>query len=267
MRAHGLRKQHVKLLQVLLNIRGPNLTARQLSRAAELPLTRTYQALRDLSTWGLVSKDLGPRMTFGPPQGGQAFRKFFSVRTDELLSHQQTLLDMIAEIGIRGREMEVVPNRHEFYQAIYQLFGKASSVKMISRSHWGILPDREPDYWRTRAWQTLRKRIEEGIEMNYLIDVQSLRRSINRWNAVAVHSNIRWLLGQPEVRMAVGSIPNMTSVIMTPEGTVFGFRHAGEHVTSKGLVVRSRDFLHFFNGVFDSFFNSGRDFHGLKNGS
>lgn len=264
LRAHGLRKQHVKLLQILLNGRGSNLTARQLSRAAELPLNRTYQALRELNSLGLIEKRLGPRMTFSPPNSGQAFRKFFSARTEQLLASQQTLLDMIAELGIRGRELEVLPNRHEFYQAIYQLFGQASSIKILSRSHWGILPDREPCFWRNKAWHILKSKIENGTEVHYLVDVPTLRRGIDRWNATVVHSNIRWLLSQPSVRLAAGSVSNMTSTIITPEGAIIGFRHAGEHLTAKGVIVRSRDFMHFFNGVYDSIFNCSRDFHGLE---
>ncbi len=263
-RIHGLRKQHIKILQILFQKHSNQFTAREVSKNAELPLSRTYQALRELSSWGLIEKNLGSHITFKLPKSSEAFRKFFSSRTEQLFNFQQSMLDMVAEMGIRGRELEVLPSRDEFYQAIYQVLKEASSVRMLSRSHWGILPDREPNYWRTKSWALLKGRIEGGLEFWYILDALFLRHKINRWNAPVVHSNLQWFLDQPSVRLVSASIPNMTSTIITPEGAVVGFRHAGDRMTSKGLMVRSRDFLHFFNNVYDSLFNSGRDFHGLK---
>ena len=252
---YGLKKEHIKLLEFLLARSDRKFVVRELAHAAELPVTRAYRALAELAELGLVERQLDKKLKFGLPDPENRFRKFFAAKATDTSVAQRTVFDAISRHAMHGSEMVLLPNREEFYQAIYQMFARADYVKMLSRSQWGVLTDSDEENWRSQAWQLLKQRIAAGLEFSYIVDDAALRSAKD---AAPVRRNLVWMHRQPSIRLAAADVGHAVSTIITDSAVLMGFRGKDERQTAQGLVIRNRDFVNFFEGIYDSTFNGGR---------
>jgi hypothetical protein len=191
----------------------------------------------------------------------ERFRIFIGAQNRQQQEIYKNLLDAVARFGMSSSDIVILRNREELYQAVYQLFLKSKTLKIITRSCWGIIPDKMKEYWRSTAMQLLKQRAEKGLSIWYLADERTLQREFNKRNAAIVRRNLAFFEKQPAVQLRKTETRHIISVIITDNEVLMGFRYPKERFATRGLIIRHKDFLNFFEELYDRTFENGKEFN------
>ncbi|MBI4010186.1 MAG: hypothetical protein HY361_03290 [Candidatus Aenigmarchaeota archaeon] len=250
----GLKKNHIKLLNFFLPNIGKDLTAKEVSKNVDIPVSRIYIYLNDLVKLKLIDRKFHSRALFSLTEPETRFRDFLRRKDVEAKEVHKSILDSLRTIA--AQNFVIIRSSEEFYETAYHMVKDIKAVKILSHSPLLLFVNERLGEWGGQLLDMYKKRIDaKEIDFSYVFDKNFLKDKNLRENKDVVAKNVEWLNTHENVKLGAVDARNILTMVITEKEVLIGFSAPEERKVIRGLLSRSNEMVHFFDRVYDEVFS------------
>lgn len=257
----GLKKNHIRIIELLLENVDKGLSAKEISKKLKLPLTRTYFLLNNLFQMNLIDKKVDKNIKFYISDIETNFRRLFNSKYEEIRRFESNFYDIIIpKYKIRKSDTVLLYSHEEVYRTIYQIILNANTIKIFAKTPLLLLPRERKGFWRSKLFELYKQKIVSSTDFYYLIDLNIIKRKINKRNIKEVKRSFKWLKQYPNFHMKNINGKNMLSTVLTNNEVLLSFHYMPlEKGIHSGIILRSKEIIKFFSLIYDEVFNKAKN--------
>jgi sugar-specific transcriptional regulator TrmB len=250
----GMGKNQVKVILFLLDQLEKKYTAKEISHYTEIPLSRIYTILNQLSKWGLIEKCIGTTSKYTITDPENRFNKFFSAQKAKLHHFEKEFYDSFQKINNKEAYVPLL-NMDDIFKGAYNIIKDAKFIKSFS-TRTSYLTTPEWNKWSLELGKEMFKKAKEGLP------IQCIRNNNNFDNVKKItkknKKDIFEMMSCKNTNFKYLDIPYMMPFLVTDKSVLFGFKDVSKK-PSGGVIIHSPEMAEFMSDVFDNIFNKGHD--------